>query len=109
MINLTRKVITAKDIQEINYKTYMIWVYMDLAEKAITDIERLSTKNDINRQIIKQKINGMTKLSLEFREALNREIGKNPEVVELFGAVSDKLEVMFKTNAYVGLKEELKL
>lgn len=101
--------LSEKKLHKLNQKTYLIWVYMDLAEKGVTDIDSICQQKDIKRQIIKQKLNKMQKTAETFREEINKTFETNPDKIEMFGEMCDDIEVQFKTDLYHSLKIELGL
>lgn len=101
--------LTAEQLHEMRRNTYMIWIYMDQAEKCITNIESICRDKDIKRQVVKQKLTAMSKLATDFRNELNQAHKNNPDTLERFGEASDAIEIQQKTDLYYSLKKELNL
>lgn len=100
-------IISKKSLTLINVKTNLIWIYMDQAEKELTDIIHLSKENDLYKQELKQKLNAMRRTADYFRETLNTAFKDNPAELERFGEESDKLEQLIKRELFTPLMNEI--
>ena len=103
------KYVSRETIHRIDTSTYLIWVYMDLAEKELINLVQLTHENDLDKQMVKYKLEQMKKLALDFRQQLNNKLRDKPDKIEQFGEVSDHYEVKIKTDLYQAMKEELGL
>ena len=103
-----KAIISNKAMTLINVKTNLIWIYMDQAEKELTDIIQLSKQNDLYKQEMKQKLNAMRRTADSFRDTLNAAFKNEPEELERFGEESDKLEALIKRELFAPVMEELK-
>jgi hypothetical protein len=101
--------LTKENLHEVHRNTYMIWVYMDLAEKCVTNIDAICRDKDIKRQLVKQKLEAMQKNAVYFRNELNSVHKTDPNTLERFGEMADALEINIKIDLYNALKAELKL
>lgn len=101
------KYVSQETIYKIDISTYLIWVYMDLAEKEVINLVQLTQENDLDKQMIKHRLEQMKKLALRFREDLNSKLRDKPEKIEQFGEVSDEYERKIKYDLYLAMKEEL--
>ena len=104
-----QRFISQESLNAISAKTLLIWVYMDQAEKELEDVIHYSQQNDLEKQMVKHKLGQMKKLTLDFRDVINREYKNTPEKIEQFGVASDNIEIMVKTDLYNALKKELNL
>ena len=102
-------ILNKKQFHEVNQNTYMIWIYMDQAEKCVTNIKQISKTSDPKRQAVLQKLRQMEKLATAFRKELNAAHSHNPDRIVQFGEVSDNIETQIKTDLYYSLKKELNL
>lgn len=102
-------ILKPQQLHEINRNTYMIWIYMDQAEKCVTNIKQISKTSDPKRQAVLQKLRQMEKLATAFRKELNAAHSHNPDRIVQFGEVSDNIETQIKTDLYYSLKKELNL
>lgn len=98
-----------EQLQEVNHNTYMIWVFMDLAEKCITNIDGICRDKDINRQLLKQKLDLMKKTVFVFRDKINEVHKDQPDKIIQFGEIADLIEIQTKTDIFYALKKELNL
>lgn len=96
-------------IKEVNFKTFLIWTYMDQADVALTDLMELTRSNGHDKQRVKQLLNQIQKLILDYRGELYRKTGFSVETKTSLGEASDEISTMIKMNMYMGLKEELGL
>lgn len=106
---MARKTISLseKALSKLNQKTYMIWVYMDLAEKCVADIDHICKSKDIKRQVIKQRINNMQKNAEVFRSEINSTFSSRPDTIVAFGEMCDDIELQHKKDLFHMLKTEL--
>lgn len=102
-------ILNKKQFHEVNQNTYMIWIYMDQAEKCVANIEAISKEPDVRRYVTLLKLQQMKKLATSFREELNAALSNQPDRIVQFGEVSDNIETQIKTDLYYSLKKELNL
>lgn len=100
------KLVDQQTLTKIDFNSFLIWMYMDQADKALTDLVHITRENGLDKQMVKHRLTTMQKNVLEFREELYRKL-HNTHKAELFGEASDQAERMVKMNMYMGLKEEL--
>jgi hypothetical protein len=101
--------LTKEELHEVNRNTYMIWVYMDLAEKCVTNIAAICRDKDNKRTVIKQKLEAMQNNAQYFRNEINTAHKSDPDTLERFGEMADAIELNIKTDLYNALKAELNL